>query len=141
MEENIVITPAKKRKSLWMVLSKMPWPLLIVAYLGVAYWTKIDLVANKAAGYGLIAVGLFVIFVEFFKSADIGTISFLLNLVFSVIAIILGTVLMTKIVLAGQWPPSFHYWYGAAILLADVILGPYNSFRTATRNFQVGDGN
>jgi len=34
--------------------------------------------------------------------------------------------------------PSFHYQLGAVVLLVDAILSPFNSFRTALRNFQVG---
>jgi hypothetical protein len=34
--------------------------------------------------------------------------------------------------------PTFFYWFGYAIVIGDAILGPFNAFRTALRNFGVG---
>ena len=98
---------------------------------------------NSARALGLAFIGLcvFVVIVEFFKSGDIRLGPFMLDLIFSVTAIVAGTALLTHIVMQPEPAgglPSFHYLLGGVVLLVDAILSPFNSFRTALRNFQVG---
>ena len=119
------------------ILSRFPWGLLIVLAMWLAYQSQADL----SGTLGLMFIGLcvFVVIVEFFKSGDIRLGPFMLDLIFSVVAIVAATALLTYIVTRPDGGiPSFHYQLGAVVLLVDAILSPFNSFRTALRNFQVG---
>jgi hypothetical protein len=119
------------------VLSRFPWGLLIVAAMWLAYKSQADL----SGTLGLVFIGLcvFVVIVEFFKSGDIRLGPFMLDLIFSVVAVVTATALLTYMVTRPDGGiPSFHYQLGAVVLLVDAILSPFNSFRTALRNFQVG---
>jgi prolipoprotein diacylglyceryltransferase len=82
---------------------------------------------------------MLVIFIEFFKSGDLRAGVFLMDLVWSVAAIIVGTALMTILITETDQAPTFYHWYGCLILLADALLSPFNAFRTAQRNLEVGN--
>lgn len=124
---------------LFSMLGRFPWGLLIVLAMWLAYTTQTDL----SGTLGLVFIGLcvFVVIVEFFKSGDIRLGPFMLDLIFSVTAVVAGTALLTHMITqpapAGGMP-GFHYLLGGVVLLVDAILSPFNSFRTALRNFQVG---
>lgn len=124
---------------LFSMLARVPWGLLIVLAMWLAYTSQTDL----SGTLGLVFIGLcvFVVIVEFFKSGDIRLGPFMLDLIFSVTAIVAGTALLTHMIMqpapAGGMP-GFHYILGGIVLLVDAILSPFNSFRTALRNFQVG---
>lgn len=121
------------------ILSRFPWGLLIVLAMWLAYQSQADL----SGTLGLVFIGLcvFVVIVEFFKSGDIRLGPFMLDLIFSVAALVAGAALLTHMVMqpapAGGMP-GFHFILGGIVLLVDAILSPFNSFRTALRNFQVG---
>ncbi len=118
-------------------LSRFPWGLLIVLAMWLAYASRADL--SGTLGLAFIILCLFVVMVEFFKSGDIRLGPFMLDLIFSVAAVVAATVLLTYMAMKSDGGiPSFHYQLGAVVLLADAILSPFNSFRTALRNFQVG---
>jgi hypothetical protein len=34
--------------------------------------------------------------------------------------------------------PTFYHWLGYAVIIGDAVFSPFNSFRTALRNFGVG---
>jgi hypothetical protein len=55
-----------------------------------------------------------------------------------VLALVLGTALMTVLITETDQAPTFYHWYGCVILLADAILSPFNAFRTAQRNLELG---
>ena len=117
-------------------LSKIPWTFLLIAYLLVAHYMKIDM--NGLPGYFFIGLGVFVLFAEFFKSGDISTTVFLTDLVSAAIALVLATGLITYMIFGLDQSPTFFHWFGYAIIVGDAILSPFNSFRTALRNFGVG---
>jgi len=143
------------------LLKKIPWTILLVVYaVGVYYLSEIGYlgVADQAGGVaeagqrvqtgmmgmegipGLIFIGLgvLVLFAEFFKSGDISTGMFLGDLIGAVIALVVATTLICYLKFdMGQWP-NFYHWFGYAIIIGDAILSPFNSFRTALRNFGVG---
>ena len=138
------IMRAEKSRSL-IHFARLPWTLLLTLYLLVVYVAKIDLSADglgRVLGYVYFGLGLLILFVQFFKSADISSTGFIVHLTGALLSLIVATALMTLLLsqadLASQI--TFHYWYGCAIILADAILSPFNSFRTAKRNFAVGDG-
>lgn len=124
------------RSSKFSILSAIPWTFFIILYLVVATWTNADM--HGWVGYTFLGFGIVVLFLEFFRSGDIRTATFLLDLIASVIAVAVGAVLLTYMITVMHQQPTFFHWYGAAILLADAILSPYNAFRTAMRNFQLG---
>ena len=131
MSENITIQNSKTR-----AFNKIPWTFLIIAYLLVAYFMKLEL--SGVAGYIFIALGVLVLFLEFFKSGDISTATFLTDTLFAVTGVVVATTLLCYLHFKLGQTPNFFHWFGYAILLGDAIMSPFNSFRTALRNFGVG---
>ena len=128
-------------------LGRFPWALLVIAYPVSMYQLQIDMQADIQFGFGYIALGVFVLFIEFFKSGDINAASFLLDLIWSVVALVLSTALITWALLeltaeAGELPGwqqlNYFHWFGCAIILGDAVISPFNAFRTALRNLGVG---
>ena len=115
------------------ILSKIPWTLLLIVYLLAS-----GIQMEGVPGYVFIGLGVVVLFAEFFKSGDISSATFLTDIIFSVIALILATGLLTYMLFGLEQTPSFFHWFGYAIILGDAIISPFNSFRTALRNFGVG---
>lgn len=116
-------------------LWKFPWSFLMIIYLMVTYFTGIPL--EGVMGYILIALGMFVLFIEFFKSGDVSSALFFVDQLFSVSAVIISTVLLTYLFIVENQVPNFFYWFGYAVILGDAVLSPFNAFRTALRNFGV----
>jgi hypothetical protein len=81
---------------------------------------------------------VFVLFAEFFKSGDISVAVFLTDVVTSIIGLVTATVLLCYLAWEMRQPLTFYHWFGYTILLGDTILSPFNAFRTALRNFGVG---
>jgi len=117
------------------VISKMPWMLFIIGFLLVAEYMQISL--EGTVGYTFITVAVVVLFIEMFKSGDVTPISFLLDQFWAVITVILASALLTYLYFVTGKEPTFFHWIGFAIILADALLNPFNSFRTALRNFDV----
>jgi len=118
-------------------LGRFPWSLLVVVAMWFGYTTKADL--SGTLGLAFIGFCVFVVIIEFFKSGDIRLGPFFVDLFFSVGAVVAGTALLTYMVIQGDGSlPGFHYLLGGVVLLVDAILSPFNSFRTALRNFQFG---
>ncbi len=137
--------PSGRKMSTVLRLARLPWTLLLTIYLLAVYIAKIDLSADgigSILGYVYFGLGLVILFVQFFKSADISTTGFIIHLTGALLSMTVATVLMTLLLSKGGEGVNitFHYWYGCAIILADSILSPFNSFRTAKRNFAVGEG-
>ncbi|HUT41044.1 MAG TPA: hypothetical protein VM011_06850 [Gammaproteobacteria bacterium] len=131
MSENITITNSKAR-----VFNKIPWTFLIIAYLLVVHFMKLEL--SGVAGYVFIALAVLVLFLEFFKSGDISTSTFLTDTVAAVIGVIAATTMLCYLYFRLGQTPNFFHWFGYAILIGDATMSPFNSFRTALRNFGVG---
>ncbi|MFO7553320.1 MAG: hypothetical protein R6W80_18090 [Haliea sp.] len=128
-------------------LGRFPWVLLVIAFPVIMYQLQVDMAAQIHFGFAYIAIGVFVLFVEFFKSGDINAASFLLDLFWSIVAVMLGTALMTWFLLEGRpagnagegWQQlNYFHWFGCAIVLGDAIISPFNAFRTALRNLGLG---
>jgi hypothetical protein len=145
VSEQVQIT--SRRGGITAFLGRFPWALLVILYPVAMYELQIDMEAQIHFGFIYIGLGVFVLFVEFFKSGDINAISFLLDLLWSVLALVVGTALMTWFLLeiapasagAPGWQQlNYFHWFGCAIILGDAIISPFNSFRTALRNFGVG---
>ena len=117
-------------------LGRLPWIFTPVIYLLVVYRMQISL--EGPLGYTFIGVAVGVLFIEFVKSGDIGLVSFLLDTVFSVIAVIASTALLTYMLFTLKEAPTFFHWFGYAIIVGDALFSPANAFRTALRNFGVG---
>lgn len=117
-------------------LGRFPWIFIPVIYLLTIHRLNISL--EGPLGYTFIGVAVGVLFIEFVKSGDIGLVSFLLDTVFSVIAVIASTALLTYMFFTLQEMPTFFHWFGYAIIVGDALFSPANAFRTALRNFGVG---
>ena len=134
MPEEISIKSNQKGLRL---LNKIPYTLLLIAYMLVVHFTDLDM--HGVVGYIFIGLCVVVLIVEFFKSGDISTSYFLSDIIFAVLAVVIATVLMSYMVLKLGETPSFFYWLGYAVIIGDAVISPFNSFRTALRNFGVGN--
>lgn len=118
------------------MVNKVPWTFLIIAYLVIAHTSNIDL--SGVAGYVFIGLAVIILFLEFFKSGDISTSTFLVDTFSAVIGVAIATALLSFMYFRLEQTPSFFHWFGYVILLGDAIMNPFNAFRTALRNFGVG---
>jgi hypothetical protein len=133
MGEQITVRNTGRKIS---VFSAMPWSMLLIAYMLVVQLLKANL--NGVAGYVFAALCLLVLFAEFFKSGDIGTWTFLVDLLGALFTLILATVLLCYLMIKLGQTPTFFHWLGYAVILGDAILSPFNGFRTALRNIGLG---
>ena len=117
------------------IISRMPWMLFIIGFLLIAEYLQISL--QGTVGYAFITVAVIVLFIEMFKSGDVTPLSFLLDQFWAVVTLVLATGLLTYLYFVTGKEPTFFHWIGFAIILADSLLNPFNSFRTALRNFDV----
>lgn len=121
------------------IFNKIPWTILLIAYVVGAYYLKVDM--DGIPGYVFIGLGVFVLFAEFFKSGDISTAVFLSDIISATFAVVLSTALICYVLFyphEAELKLTFFHWFGYAIIIGDAILSPFNSFRTALRNFGVG---
>lgn len=117
------------------MLSKVPWMLFVILFLIVAEYFQLAL--DGPVGYTFITLAVAVLFVEMFKSGDISSVAFLMDLFWAILTIILATALLTYLMFVEGKEPTFYHWIGFAIIVADGLLSPFNAFRTALRNFDV----
>ncbi|ACL73674.1 hypothetical protein Tgr7_2599 [Thioalkalivibrio sulfidiphilus HL-EbGr7] len=117
-------------------LASIPWTLVIILYMVVVHYSALDM--SGITGYVFIGLGVFVLFVEFFKSGDINAAAFLIDLSSAVLSLIVATVLLSYLYFSLDQVPTFYHWFGFAIILGDAILSPFNAFRTALRNLGLG---
>lgn len=115
--------------------NKIPWMLTIILYLIGAEYLQISM--EGTAGYIFIGLAVAVLFLEVFKSGDVGTAAFLLDQFWAVLQVILATGLLSYLFWVEGKDPSFYHWIGFVILIADALLNPFNAYRTAMRNFDV----
>ena len=116
--------------------SKIPWTLLVIIYMVVVHYVGLDM--NGIPGYVFLGLGVFVLFAEFFKSGDINTMAFLVDVISAVFSVVVATALMCYLIWKLDQMPTFFHWFGCAIILGDAILSPFNAFRTALRNLGLG---
>jgi hypothetical protein len=126
----------QSRRNTMSTISMIPWTFFLIAYAVVVHLMGMSM--DGALGYVFIGFGMFVLFAEFFKSGDISVPAFLTDILFAVIATVVATGLLSYLVFQLDQSPTFFYWFGYAIVIGDAILGPFNAFRTALRNFGVG---
>jgi hypothetical protein len=118
--------------------NKIPWTLLIIIYMVVIHTTETHM--EGVPGYVFLGLCVAVMFAEFFKSGDINVGTFLVDVISSVGALVIATVLMSYLYFSMKQIPSFFDWFGSAIILGDAVLSPFNAFRTALRNLGLGNG-
>lgn len=118
------------------LFTRIPWTLAIILYMVVVHFMGLDM--SGVVGYGFIGLGVFVLFVEFFKSGDINAAAFFIDLFSAVLALIVATVLLSYLYFELGQVPSFFHWFGYAVILGDALLSPFNAFRTALRNLGLG---
>ncbi len=116
-------------------LSHLPWMLLVIVYLIAVQVVGISM--DGTAGYIFIVLALVVLFIEIFKSGDVGTGAFFMDQLWATLAVILATGLMTYLWVMENQSPTFYHWIGFAMIVADALLSPFNAYRTALRNFDV----
>jgi drug/metabolite transporter (DMT)-like permease len=133
MAEKISVRSSGSGMSLF---KKIPWTLAIILYMLVVHFTALDM--RSVPGYIFLGLCVVVLFIEFFKSGDIGTFTFLVDLLGAVFSLVLATALMSYLIFKLGETPTFFHWFGCAVILGDTILGPFNAFRTALRNLGLG---
>ena len=133
MSEDITIKSNQKNMRLF---NKIPYALLLIIYLLVVHVSGLDM--HGMAGYIFIGLCVIVLVVEFFKSGDISTAYFLSDIVFAVLAVVIATGLLSYLMFKLGETPTFYHWLGYAVIIGDAVISPFNSFRTALRNFGVG---
>ena len=133
MSEDITIKSNQKGMRLF---NKIPYALLLIIYLLVVHVSGLDM--HGVAGYIFIGLCVIVLIIEFFKSGDISTAYFQSDIVFAVLAVVIATGLMSYLVFKLGETPTFYHWLGYAVIIGDAVISPFNSFRTALRNFGVG---
>jgi uncharacterized membrane protein YobD (UPF0266 family) len=133
MSEDITIKSNQKGMRLF---NKIPYALLLIVYLLVVHVSGLDM--HGMAGYIFIGLCVIVLVVEFFKSGDISTAYFLSDIVFAVLAVVIATGLLSYLMFKLGETPTFYHWLGYAVIIGDAVISPFNSFRTALRNFGVG---
>jgi hypothetical protein len=126
---------AQKKRSISLITA-VPWSVSLIIYMVIVHFTGLNM--DGPVGYGFVALGVAVLFVEFFKSGDISAAAFLIDIFGAVLSVIVATALMTYIYLATNKPPTFFHWFGCAVILGDAVLSPFNAFRTALRNLGLG---
>jgi uncharacterized membrane protein YobD (UPF0266 family) len=134
MSEDITI---KSNHQGMRIFNKIPYALLLIAYLLVVHFTGLDM--HGVTGYIFIGLCVIVLIIEFFKSGDISTAYFLSDIVFAVLAVVIATGLMSYLLFKLGETPTFFHWLGYAVIIVDAVISPFNSFRTALRNFGVGN--
>jgi hypothetical protein len=133
MSEDITIKTNQKGMR---IFNKIPYALLLIAYMLLVRFTGLDM--HGIAGYIFIGLCVIVLIIEFFKSGDISTAYFLTDITFAVLAVVIATGLMSYLVFKLGETPTFYHWLGYAVIVGDAVISPFNSFRTALRNFGVG---
>jgi hypothetical protein len=133
MSEDITIKTNQKGMR---IFNKIPYALLLIAYMLLVRFTGLDM--HGVAGYIFIGLCVIVLIIEFFKSGDISTAYFLTDITFAVLAVVIATGLMSYLVFELGETPTFYHWLGYAVIVGDAVISPFNSFRTALRNFGVG---
>ena len=118
-------------------LNKFPWTLLLIVYMLIVHFMQITM--SGVAGYVFLGLCVFVLFAEFFKSGDISPSVFFVDSLCAIFALTISTWLLTYLVLEENQMPSFYHWFGFAVILGDAIFSPFNAFRTALRNFGLGN--
>lgn len=116
-------------------LSRLPWMLLVIIYLIAVQVLGVSM--DGTAGYAFIVLALVVLFIEIFKSGDVGTGAFFMDQLWATLSVILATGLLTYLWLLENQAPTFYHWIGFAMIIADALLSPFNAYRTALRNFDV----
>jgi hypothetical protein len=129
MSKDLEVPIVRRRGSRFL---NMPWCLLIIAYMVTVHLLGATLAG--ATAYAFLGLCLFVLFVKFFKSGDIGARGFLIELAASVASLVLATVLLSYMRFGLGQRLSFFDWFGYAVLLGNAVLSPFNAFRTALRN-------
>lgn len=118
------------------MLFSLPWSLLLALLMLLMALLQAPL--EGVLGHIFLAIALAVLVIEFGRSADITPGAFVFDLLGSVAALILVTIMFTLMLTVLNTEISFHYYFGASVILADSLLSPYIGFRTALRNFGLG---
>ena len=116
----------------------IPWVLILLVVWSIIRFAKVDL--NQVISLGLFLLALVIMVFEFFKSGDINLKAFGIDQLYSIIAIAFFCTIETILILKNYPFQIVDILFGI-LVLADGWVSPVNSFRTALRNFEVGNGN
>ncbi|MEK7650212.1 MAG: hypothetical protein AAB367_04640 [Patescibacteria group bacterium] len=116
------------------MFKRIPWALLLVLGWIMVRHSGVDLSVEGVAIWPFVGVSFVTLMAEFYRSGDIMILSYKLDQTFAVVATL---VLGYGLSLAVQDPHVLDLLV-AAVVLADAIISPVNSFRTALRNMQAG---
>lgn len=116
------------------LIKKLPLALILVAVWGAARLGGVDFSPATVSGIVVIMACFVVFTLEFIKSGDITLRSFGLDQAYAVLMIIVGTCVMT-ILVRDAYAPCVTDALIALLILCDGWVSPFNSFRTALRNW------
>jgi len=117
------------------MIGKLPWMLFVIAFLITVQYMDISL--EGMVGYAFISFAMFALFVEMFKSGNVGAVAFFFDQFWAVLTVMLASALLTYLWFVEGTEPLFFHWIGFAVIVADALLNPFNAYRTAMRNFDV----
>jgi hypothetical protein len=114
-------------------LSKIPFTLILTISWLFLNIGGIDLSASSPFGLSMISLAFIVYMIEFYKSGDIMLRSFMLDLAYAILNLIIVTCYMTIIIKSGFKICAIDVMI-SMIALTDIWLSPVNGYRTALRN-------
>lgn len=115
------------------MLSKIPFTLILtISWLFLNIF-GIDLSMSSPFGISILFLAFIVYIIEFYKSGDIMLRSFMLDLAYAILNLIIVTCYITIIIKSGFKLHAIDIMV-SMIALIDIWLSPVNGYRTALRN-------
>lgn len=114
-------------------LSKIPFTLILTISWLFLNIGGIDLSASSPFGLSMISLAFIVYIIEFYKSGDIMLRSFMLDLAYAILNLIIVTCYIT-IIIKSEFKICAIDVMISMIALTDIWLSPVNGYRTALRN-------
>lgn len=118
------------------IIRRVPLVLILVATWAALRISGAPLDHASPISWVLVIVCFLVAFAEFYKSGDVTLSSFKIDLAFAVAGTVAATVVAQS--LWGQGSFSLPDFFVCAVVVADALISPVNSFRSALRNVQAG---
>ena len=116
----------------------IPWNFLLIVLVIAMRYLKIDMTLGSIPSICVLIGAILVMVLEFIRSGDILFKNFIIDTSLSNLALIGSSWYVAYLVFKGI-PLHFVEYLAYAIIILDAWLSPINGFRTALRNFQIGN--